>query len=155
MVGFVPHVFWRYFFIFLSGKKCAIVTTNSGDEDVDSLRYVCILTELSYTHQSTFSPEHVTPKKARTKEPSTSSKSIRSVFVYFLYWFYLGALNSFFFRSGKKCAVAITTLDNEDVFVPRYVLCIIFLCELCIDLDSVLSMWPPRKLAPRNPFPSP
>ena len=48
-------------------------------------------------HQSAFSPESLTPKKVRTKEPLSHSKSIKSAFVLFLYYIYFGNLLFFIF----------------------------------------------------------
>lgn len=113
-----------FLFIYFSGKKRAIATTNPDNEDNDAPRYVCILAGLLPMHRSAFSP-YATPKKARTKELLTPSKSIKSAFV-FIYLLVLSWDINFLFHSGKKCAVVISDSDNEDVFVPRYVLCIIF-----------------------------
>ena len=78
--------------IYFSGKKCVIAATDSNGEDVYTPMYVHILAYLLSICQSAFSPKHVSPKKARTKEPSTPSQSKKSVFIYFyfvLYLFYL------------------------------------------------------------------
>jgi hypothetical protein len=92
VVDYIPQFFLMLFFIFFR-KKRAIATTNSDDGDIDVLRYVCILVQLLSMRQSAFSPEYMTPKKVRTKETFTPSMSIKSVFVYFLFWFYFGTLN--------------------------------------------------------------
>ena len=82
----MPHKFFlMLFFIYFSGKKRALATTNADDEDLDTERYVWMSVERSHLSQSAFSPEYMTPKKVHTKEPSTPSMSIKSAFVYFLY----------------------------------------------------------------------
>jgi len=122
----VPLIFWCYLF---RTKKRAIAATNFDGEDVYAPKYVCLLAYLLSIHQFAFSSEHASAKKVRTKKPSTPSQSIKSAFVNFyllLYSFYPGTFFIFYFYSGKKCAIAMSNSDNEEVFIPRYVLCIIF-----------------------------
>ena len=53
MVAFVPQFFWCYFLFYFSGKKRAIVTINSGDEDeVNAPRYVYIYISQIIAHAS-------------------------------------------------------------------------------------------------------
>lgn len=105
------------------------MATNSDGEEVYTPRYVCRLAELLPIYQLVFSPQYATPKKAHAKETSTPSRSIRSAFVYFVFILVLfwDDLFYFIFHRGKKRAIAITDSDNEDVFVQRYVLCIIYM----------------------------
>jgi hypothetical protein len=111
--------FWLFFgLIFRSKKRAIAATTNSDDEDVDALRYVCILAEFLPVHQTAFSPESLTPKKVRTKEPLSHSKSIKSAFVLLfilhLFWKFIVFLFNY---SGKKRMVASS--EEDGIFVGR------------------------------------
>ena len=131
------HSFFDAIFYFILVVKNALLllsTLVTKTKLTPQGTFTYILAKLLPMHHYAFSPEYVTPKKARTKEPSTPSKSIRSAFVYIYCGFILGhlivfvCLFFFFFSSssGKKRAVATADSDNEDVFVLRYVLCIFY-----------------------------